>query len=277
MAQSQNTKVDLTIPATMFVGLTTTGSMMVGDKALEYYNERNVEDYIQIPWDQIDHVAASVMFGGRLIPRFAIFTKQNGHYAFSTRNNHATLRAIRDHVGNEKVVRSLAETGNISLAAKNLYISQSAVSQSIKQLETALQARLFARSPRGVTLTGEGQLLYQYVRSALGLIATGEDKLSQAQQLLLGTLTEGDLLWYIRDRHDLSVEAAEKESLKSVKLRRTYTPVTVDVAPEELFEVAINQNFVPVLDDNGFFIGIVTRKTLLTHLMKLAGVQGEKK
>ncbi len=93
----------------------------------------------------------------------------------------------------------------------------------------------------------------------------------------VGTLTEGDLLWYIRDRHDLSVEAAEKESLKSVKLRRTYTPVTVDVAPEELFEVAINQNFVPVLDDNGFFIGIVTRKTLLTHLMKLAGVQGEKK
>ena len=77
------------------------------------------------------------------------------------------------------------------MAAKNLYISQSAVSQSIKQLETALQARLFARSPRGVTLTGEGQMLYQYVRSALGLLATGEDKLSQAQQLLLGTLTIG--------------------------------------------------------------------------------------
>ena len=65
------------------------------------------------------------------------------------------------------------------------------MSQSIKQLETALQARLFARSPRGVTLTGEGQMLYQYVRSALGLIATGEDKLSQAQQLLLGTLIIG--------------------------------------------------------------------------------------
>ncbi len=88
-----------------------------------------------------------------------------------------------------RVFKEVAETGNISVAAKNLYISQSAVSQSIKQLETALQARLFARSPRGVTLTGEGTMLYQYVRSALGLIATGEDKLSQAQQLLLGTLT----------------------------------------------------------------------------------------
>ena len=90
-----------------------------------------------------------------------------------------------------RVFREVAETGNISVAAKNLYISQSAVSQSIKQLETALQARLFARSPRGVTLTGEGQMLYQYVRSALSLLSTGEDKLSQAQQLLLGTLTIG--------------------------------------------------------------------------------------
>lgn len=90
-----------------------------------------------------------------------------------------------------RVFKEVAETGNISAAAKNLYISQSAVSQSIKQLETALQARLFARSPRGVTLTGEGQMLYQYVRNALGMLATGEDKLTQAQQLLLGTLTIG--------------------------------------------------------------------------------------
>ncbi len=90
-----------------------------------------------------------------------------------------------------RVFKEVAEAGNISTAAKNLYISQSAVSQSIKQLETALQARLFSRSPRGVSLTGEGQMLYQYVRSALGLLATGEGKLSQAQQLLLGTLVIG--------------------------------------------------------------------------------------
>lgn len=90
-----------------------------------------------------------------------------------------------------RVFKEVAETGNISVAAKNLYISQSAVSQSVKQLETALQARLFSRSPRGVSLTGEGQMLYEYVRSALGLLSTGENKLSQAQQLLLGTLVIG--------------------------------------------------------------------------------------
>ena len=92
-----------------------------------------------------------------------------------------------------RVFKEVAETGNISVAARNLYISQSAVSQSIKQLETALQARLFARSPRGVTLTGEGQMLYEYVRSALSLLATGEDKLSQAQQLLIDFLPEDSL------------------------------------------------------------------------------------
>ena len=90
-----------------------------------------------------------------------------------------------------KVFYYVATTLSFSEASKQLFISQSAVSQSIKQLETALQARLFARNPRGVTLTGEGQMLYQYVRSALGLLATGEDKLTQAQQLLLGTLVIG--------------------------------------------------------------------------------------
>ena len=113
MAQSQNTTVELTIPATMFKGLSTTGSMMVGDRALEFYNERNVEDYIQIPWDQFDHVEASVLFGGRIIPRFAVFTKENGVFAFSARNNHKLLRAVRDHIGGERIVRSVSFFGVI--------------------------------------------------------------------------------------------------------------------------------------------------------------------
>ena len=107
MAQSQNTKVDLTIPASSFSGLSSTGKIMIGDRAFEYYNDRNVEDYIQIPWNEVDHVAASVMFGGRLIPRFAVFTKQNGRYAFSARDNKKTLRTMRTYLGGEKLQRSL--------------------------------------------------------------------------------------------------------------------------------------------------------------------------
>ncbi|MEG0780387.1 MAG: LysR family transcriptional regulator [Oscillospiraceae bacterium] len=90
-----------------------------------------------------------------------------------------------------RIFKEVAEAGNISAAAKNLYISQSAVSQSVKQLETELRVRLFSRSPRGVSLTEEGRLLYDYVRSALSLLETGEDKISQTRELLTGKLAIG--------------------------------------------------------------------------------------
>ena len=90
-----------------------------------------------------------------------------------------------------RVFREVAETGNISAAAQNLYISQSAVSQSVKQLEGALQTRLFIRSPRGVTLTDDGQMLFEHVRSAMGLLETGEEKLAQTRALQMGKLVIG--------------------------------------------------------------------------------------
>ena len=90
-----------------------------------------------------------------------------------------------------RVFKEVAEVGNITAAAQALYISQSAVSQSIKQLERDLQTRLFARNSRGVTLTAEGQMLYEYVRSAMGLLESGEEKLSQTRELQMGQLTIG--------------------------------------------------------------------------------------
>ena len=74
-----------------------------------------------------------------------------------------------------RVFKEVAEAGNITAAAQALYISQSAVSQSIKQLEGELQTRLFARNSRGVALTPDGRMLYEYVRSAIGLLETGKD------------------------------------------------------------------------------------------------------
>ena len=90
-----------------------------------------------------------------------------------------------------RVFKEVAEVGNITAAAQALYISQSAVSQSIKQLENDLQTRLFSRNSRGVTLTAEGRMLYEYVRSAMGLLETGEAKLSQTRELQMGQLIIG--------------------------------------------------------------------------------------
>ena len=104
MAQSQNSSVDLTIKATSFSGLNSYGDVMVGNKAFEYYNERNVEDYIQIPWSEVDYISAEVV--GKKITRFAIFIKQGGHFAFSTRDNKKTLRAVRNYVPEDRMLRS---------------------------------------------------------------------------------------------------------------------------------------------------------------------------
>ena len=90
-----------------------------------------------------------------------------------------------------RVFKEVAEAGNITAAAQTLFISQSAVSQSIKELEAELQTRLFARNSRGVTLTADGRMLYEYVRSAMGLLETGEEKLSQSRDLQMGHLTIG--------------------------------------------------------------------------------------
>lgn len=119
MAQSQNSSVDLAIKATSFQGLTTYGDVMVGNAAFEFYNERNPEDYIQIPWDQVDYVAAEVL-PGKKIARFAIFTKENGHFSFSTRDNKATLRAMRAYVPEDCLQRSPSFADVMKAGAKSL-------------------------------------------------------------------------------------------------------------------------------------------------------------
>ena len=120
MVQSQNTKVDLTIRATSYHGISTYGDMMVGDKAVEFYNEKNKADFIQIPWNEVDQVAASVIFG-KFIPRFVVMTKQNGNYSFSTRDNKKTLCAMRPYVGEDNLVRSPSFFGVLKLGIQSLF------------------------------------------------------------------------------------------------------------------------------------------------------------
>ena len=64
MVQSLNKKVDLTINATSYLGMANYGKVLVGDEAFEYYNDKNVNDYIQIPWSEVTEIMASVMFKG---------------------------------------------------------------------------------------------------------------------------------------------------------------------------------------------------------------------
>ncbi|WP_300278526.1 DUF956 family protein [Peptacetobacter sp.] len=121
MAQSLNTKVDYTVPATSFLGLASYGNVMIGDKAFEFYNEKNINDYIQIPWEEINYIMGSVNFKGKWISRFAIVTKENGTFTFSTRDNKATLRAINKYIESERLVKSLTFFQVVGRGLKRLF------------------------------------------------------------------------------------------------------------------------------------------------------------
>lgn len=90
-----------------------------------------------------------------------------------------------------KIFYTVAKEGNISHAAKILYISQPAISKSLHKLEEMLETTLFHRSSKGVTLTGEGQLLFEHIKNAFESIDTAEQKLKKIKQLGIGQVRIG--------------------------------------------------------------------------------------
>lgn len=90
-----------------------------------------------------------------------------------------------------KIFHTVARTGNISKASKELYTSQPGVSKAIHRLEDHLQTVLFTRSSRGVTLTQDGELLFQYVDTAFRSLETGEDLLQRNHSLGISQLRIG--------------------------------------------------------------------------------------
>ncbi|MGE8204819.1 LysR family transcriptional regulator [Heyndrickxia sp. NPDC080065] len=90
-----------------------------------------------------------------------------------------------------KIFCSVAKVKSFSKAAKDLYMSQPAVSQAIMQLERELDTRLFNRTPKGVSLTNEGSILFEYVHAAIKLINVGEEKILEFKDLTTGELKIG--------------------------------------------------------------------------------------
>ena len=89
----------------------------------------------------------------------------------------------------------------------------------------------------------------------------------------IGTITEGDLLWFLKDRNFPDLKLLEDMPITSIERRRDNQAVKIDESMENLFDKVMNQNFVPVVDDKRVFIGIVTRKDVLAYLGKKAAAQ----
>lgn len=78
-----------------------------------------------------------------------------------------------------------------------------------------------------------------------------------------GTITEGDFLWATKNKHNLDLKALENMPIMGVQRRFYNEPVSINAKVEDLLSKAMKQNFIPVLDDNEIFIGIVTRKDII--------------
>ena len=81
----------------------------------------------------------------------------------------------------------------------------------------------------------------------------------------VGTITEGDLLWGLKKLNILNLKEAEDIAIRKIARRADYRPVSADSNMEDLMEKAMDQNFVPVIDDQQNFIGIITRKDIIGY------------
>ena len=83
-----------------------------------------------------------------------------------------------------------------------------------------------------------------------------------------GTLTEGDVLWAMKNMCDMDLRVAETKRIMDIIRRKDNVPVRVTASMKNLVERATAQNFVPVVDDKDAFIGLVTRKAIVSYCMK---------
>ena len=106
MAHSLNSTVELTTTGVSYLGMGgKVGKFLLGNKGLEFYSNANVEDYIQIPWENIEKIGANVS-RNKVIRQFEVVT-DNGKILFASKDSGKIVKVARQHIGNDKVVRML--------------------------------------------------------------------------------------------------------------------------------------------------------------------------
>lgn len=84
----------------------------------------------------------------------------------------------------------------------------------------------------------------------------------------VGTLTEGDLLWKLKNTKGLSFESTNEVIVKDIERNVNHKSVSINSDMDSLISLAISQNFVPVVDDDGIFIGIIKRSDIIEYCYK---------
>ncbi len=151
----------------------------------------------------------------------------------------------------------MARCGSLTKAAQELYISQPAVSQSVKQLETQLGVILFNRTHRGMELSAAGKVIYRQVQDALSMVEDAENKLSVLTSTATGTIRIGatDSIFYYILADKIS-EYNQKYPGVKLELVSSTSPYTLAQLKEGKCDVAFIN--LPIDDDDVTFYGTVS-------------------
>lgn len=124
MAQSQNKTVEFHTTGVSYLGVVgKVGKILVGDVAFEFYADANVEDYVQIPWKEIEQIGANV--SGRKVSRHFEILTDKSKFLFASKDSGKILKIAREHLGNEKVVKLPTLIQTIGARIKGLFAKKS--------------------------------------------------------------------------------------------------------------------------------------------------------
>lgn len=124
MAQSQNKTVEFHTTGVSYLGVGgKVGKILVGDVAFEFYADANVEDYVQIPWKEIEQIGANV--SGRKVSRHFEILTDKSKFLFASKDSGKILKIAREYLGNEKVVKLPTLIQTIGARIKGLFAKKS--------------------------------------------------------------------------------------------------------------------------------------------------------
>ena len=170
---------------------------------------------------------------------------------------------MEQNLSQYKIFYEVAKAGNISKAAKELYISQPAISKAISKLEDSLGLSLFNRSSRGVQLTSEGEILFEHTREAFDALDRGEQELKRIQEFDIGhlrigvsnTLCKYILLPYLKtfiDQYPHMKVTIESQATAQTLARLEQQKIDLGLVAEP--SVRRDLAFIPVMDIQDTFV-----------------------
>ena len=162
-----------------------------------------------------------------------------------------------------RIFYAVAKAGNISRAAKELYISQPAISKSISKLEDSLNTVLFTRNSRGVQLTDEGHVLFEHTRDAFEELAKGEQELKRIREFNMGHIRIGvsnTLCRFIMVKY-LKGFIEQYPHIK-ITIESQPTTQTLSMLEQQRIDIGLvveqksakSMNFIPVMDIEDIFV-----------------------